>query len=153
MSFLYKFFGIKWFTTWDKNKIIAVFETIASLYVYFGWTFLVYAKPLYFNPFCIAWLLCDDVEKAMTLWNTMVYTRKQLYEMNEGKDILYPQDKLLAIIKKSKGEILNSELLKKALESDVCSKASFYRYLNDLSDRKEIKLVDPKKSMASVKLV
>ena len=58
MTFLYKFFGVKWFTTWDKNKIIAMLETIASLYVYFGWTFLVYAKPLYYNPFCIAWLLC-----------------------------------------------------------------------------------------------
>lgn len=75
-----------------------------------------------------------DILKAIDLWNSLIYQRKQMYEVKDDKQIKSTTDILMEIIAEHGGNIKTNKLI------DECkfSKASVYRYLKKLEEEGKI---------------
>jgi len=61
-----------------------------------------------------------------------------------------PKEKILNMIPKNDEGIETHDLLELVLGSKICSRATFYRYLNSLKDKGLIKILDPNKEISTI---
>ena len=62
-----------------------------------------------------------DVEKAIQLWENLIYLRKQLYEMRIDKNVMYSDETIMFIMKNNGGEMTSKELYDEMMRAGVSS--------------------------------
>jgi predicted HTH transcriptional regulator len=73
----------------------------------------------------------SDITKAIDIWDNLIYSRKQLYELRDTKEIKTTTELILELISKTE-EISTRELRDKVVALNICSEASLYRNIERL---------------------
>ena len=94
-----------------------------------------------------------DIHKAITIWENLIYMRKQLYELQEEKIIKTATEKIMEIIAENDGKIATKTLKELILNKNICSQATFYRKLKRLEVAGMIEVVGKDSEKAMIKLV
>jgi len=94
-----------------------------------------------------------DIYKAITIWENLIYLRKQLYEMQNDKVIKTTSEKIIELIAENDGEITTKALKELILSKKVCSQATFYRKVKRLEAAGLIEVMGKDSEKAMIKLV
>ena len=80
----------------------------------------------------------DDIAHAISLWEHLIYMRKQLYEVLPEKKINSIEEEIMASLSRSGGDAPLTDILDNISGRKVCSQATFYRYLKKMENNGEI---------------
>jgi hypothetical protein len=93
-----------------------------------------------------------DITKAIDIWDNLIYSRKQLYELRDTKEIKTTTELILELISKTE-DISTRELRDKVVALNICSEASLYRNIERLIRSGVIKHLDKSSENAKLAIV
>jgi len=94
----------------------------------------------------------EDVDKAISLWENLMFMRKQLYDFTETKQIKTILENLISLIELD-GEISIVELRELAKRENICSQRTVYNKLDKMEREGLVTIINKSTENATVVMV
>jgi len=91
----------------------------------------------------------EDVDKAISLWENLIFMRKQLYDFTETKHIKSIQESIIELVH-LEGEITTKELRELIIREGICSQQTLYTKLDRMERDGLVKIVEKRTERATV---
>ena len=75
-----------------------------------------------------------DIDKAIELWDNLIYLRLQMYQDRNEKSIMSTSEKIMSTLREMGRDATVAELIERVVSRNICSRRSLFRHLKKLED-------------------